>query len=59
MKIFNDESIGVKAKLQVVLLLDSKEAQVLIEAVAAAVASNKRKKTWKRLHNQLSEIACY
>jgi hypothetical protein len=59
MKVFNDESVGPKAKLQVVLLLEVKEAQVLIEAMAAAVASNKRKKTWRDLYDKLNTVACY
>lgn len=59
-KVFNDESVKVRAKsLQVVLLLDMKDAQALIEAVAAAVASNKRKKTWRRLYAELNHMACY
>lgn len=57
MQVFNAEPVGPRAK--VILLLDQKEARTLTEAMEAAVKSNKRKITWRRLYNKLGFMACY
>jgi hypothetical protein len=58
MKVFNqsDDVHVPVAKLQVVLVLDRKEAQILVDAMAAAVECNPRKITWKRLYDELYSL---
>ena len=58
MRVFNEEDVKTKKDFHVILVLKQKEARDLIEAMEAAVKSNKRKRTWKRIYDKLAQDAC-
>ena len=56
MKVFNEESSKSKS-LEVILLLQLKEAKTIIEALEYACEARPRKITWKKILNDLREKA--
>ena len=59
MKIFNEETKNEKSQT-FILILDTKEAKTLAEAVQLAATTNKKKSSFKKLNQQIEEkLCCY
>ncbi len=56
MRVFNEEK---HPATDVVLVLSKKEVQALQQMMQVACDANKRKKTWKKMYNDLFEGAGY
>jgi spermidine/putrescine-binding protein len=59
MDVYNEETLG-KRKGKHILMLDSKEARILIDMVEFACKGNKKKRTWKKIFEGLEgKLDCY
>ena len=60
MKIFNEETLCEGKSDMWILVLNKKEAMMLVKMADAAAKSNKRKKSWYKMWEELySKLCCF
>lgn len=59
MRVFNEEHEGPNNKQECIILADWKDLRLLSEIVASGVKANPKKKSWKRIQDELELLAIY
>lgn len=59
MRIFNEEHEGNNKKQECIILAEWSDLRLLCQIVDSAVAANPKKKSWKRIQQELELLAIY